>query len=85
MIYIIILLIYFSYSYYFQIKISKTSSINTNFKKQYKRLTWVLPFLGPIIVLNAIKNRSKKDKELSQKQKSEKVHFYESGKGIFGP
>jgi hypothetical protein len=41
--------------------------------------------LGPIIVINAMSNKSKNDPDLSSKEKSEKTHFYESDKGIWGP
>jgi hypothetical protein len=73
------------YNFNFQSRLNKNKSINEGFKKKYKRLIWLLPILGPIIVKNAVENQSKNHQELDSKQKSEKTHFYESGKGIFGP
>ena len=80
-----LILIWFLYNFNFQSRLNKNKSIDEEFKKKYKRLIWILPILGPIIVTNAINNKSKSSQQLDSKQKAEKNHFYESGKGIFGP
>jgi sorbitol-specific phosphotransferase system component IIC len=80
-----LILVYFLYNFNFQSRLNKNKSIDEGFKKKYKRLIWLLPILGPVIVTNAMNNQSKNKQQLSSKQKAEKTHFHESGKGIWGP
>jgi hypothetical protein len=83
---LIIFLIYISITIYVTIRINKSFYISEEMRKLHKKLIWILPFLGPLILKNFWR-REKINKfptnTKTQRDKNQKYgDFYESGKGM---
>lgn len=83
---LITLLVYYFFTLYVQRRIGKSLYLDEKRRILHKKMIWILPFLGPIIIRGFWKKRKEKKLEVmtKSKRKIDKSNFYESGKGILG-
>ncbi len=80
------LLIYLVLNVFVTKRINKSIYVNEEMKKLHKRLIWVLPFLGPVLIKNFFrKPKTKKIQTNTKTQRDKNAKyggFYESGIGV---
>jgi hypothetical protein len=83
---IILFIIYLPLNIFITFRLNKANYINEEMRKLHKKLIWILPFIGPLVLKNFWKNE--KTNKLHANTKAQRDQnlssgsFYESGKGM---
>lgn len=77
---------YILFTFYVNNKINKAVYFDEERRSIHKKLIWILPFIGSLMIRNFWKKQDPKDMKVISKttSKKSKMNFTESGKGIFG-
>ena len=83
---ILVLIAYFLFTNYVRNKINKSIYLNEERRNLHKKLIWIIPFLGPLMIRSFWKKQNPNDMKVISKatSKKRKMNFTESGKGIYG-
>lgn len=81
-----IIIVYLFVTIYVSKRIDKSLYFSEQRRELHKKIIWIIPFLGSLILISFWKKRKTRNLEIftKKKRKIDKSHFYESGKGIWG-
>jgi hypothetical protein len=83
---IIIGAIYILLNLYVTRRINKSYYLNGERRELHKKLIWIIPFIGPLLIRGFWKmEKNKKIKTITKEEREKKKgDFYESGIGLYG-
>jgi hypothetical protein len=75
--------VYVSLNIFVTIRINKSDYLSEERRKLHRRLIWLLPFLGPLLIIGFwTKSKPKLETMTKEKREKNKGNFYESGIGL---
>ena len=80
---IVIGTVYVLLNIFVTIRINKSDYLNEERRKLHRRLIWLFPFLGPLLISGFwTKSKPKLETMTKEKREKNKGNFYESGIGL---